>query len=76
MVASDQSGQGNVVVNMNVDRAICADMFAANPAIPIQILVIADVLMWPYMIVIMIYHRVKMEIIRAATYRFAIGSDK
>lgn len=34
-VASDQSGQGDVVVNMNVDRAICADMFATNPAISI-----------------------------------------
>jgi hypothetical protein len=32
--------------------------------------------MWPYMIVVMISHRVKMEIIRAATYRFTIGSDK
>jgi hypothetical protein len=34
-IASDQSGQGDVVVNMNVDRAICANMFATNPAVPI-----------------------------------------
>jgi hypothetical protein len=61
---------------VNVNRDIFAYVFAANPAISIQIFVTSYVLMLPLVATVMIHHRVKMEIVWTTSHRIFTASDK
>ncbi len=51
-------GQGYVVIDVDVNPATIADMFATNPAISVQISIITYVMMLSLMIMIVVHHAV------------------
>jgi hypothetical protein len=59
-----------------MDGAVVANMFATNPTISIQISISPDMVMLPFMIMVMIHRHMEVKIIGTTTYGISISGGK